>query len=88
MANSQESEEAELARMIAEEEAAEAARAKKDEKAKKAEKQVLVPVRLNRAHWIGEERHDPPEVLELAPKEARRLIEAGVADRMDPLPGE
>ncbi|WP_167522469.1 MULTISPECIES: hypothetical protein [unclassified Mesorhizobium] len=49
---------------------------------------VLVPVRLIRAHWIKEERHEIGKVLELDTAEARRLINAGVAERNDPLPGE
>jgi hypothetical protein len=49
---------------------------------------VTVPVKLNRAHWIGTERHEIGETLDVDPAEARRLINAGIADRMDPLPGE
>lgn len=49
---------------------------------------VTAPVKLNRAHWIGTERHEIGETLDLDPAEARRLIDLGVADRADPLPGE
>lgn len=52
-----------------------------------AEKKLIV-VKLIRSHWIGEERHDAPEIIEVEPAEARKLIEAGVALRTDPLPGE
>lgn len=54
----------------------------------KAEKANLVAVRLVRSHWIGEYRHDAPETLEVEPAEARRLVDAGVAARTDPIPGE
>jgi len=47
-----------------------------------------VAVKLNRAHWIGEERHDPPEVVSVPLSEALRLIETGLASRTDPLRAE
>jgi len=53
-----------------------------------ADKDILAPVKLVRAHWIGEDRHEIGASLDLEPAEARRLINAGVAVRNDPLPGE
>lgn len=78
-------EEAELQRMIDEEEAAKADKSGKADK-KKAVK--TIPVKLNRAHWIGEERNEIGAIIDVEPAEARRLIDAGVASRTDPLPGE
>jgi hypothetical protein len=51
--------------------------------AEKTEK--LIKVKLLRAHWIGEERINPPAELEVSLEEALRLIEAGVASRTDVL---
>lgn len=48
-------------------------------------KEKTIPVLLKRAHWVGEERHEPGEVLEVTLEEALRLIEAGVAGRTDTL---
>lgn len=78
-------EEAELQRLINEEEAANAGKVAKADK-KKAGKDI--PVKLNRAHWIGEDRNEIGTTIEVEPAEARRLIDAGVASRTDPLPGE
>lgn len=47
-----------------------------------------IQVELKRDHWVGEERHAAGSLIEVDPKEARRLIDAGVANRTDPLPGE
>lgn len=44
-----------------------------------------VIVELKRAHWIGEERHEPGELLEVDIDTALRLISSGVATRTDPL---
>lgn len=44
-----------------------------------------VIVELKRAHWIGEERHNPGELLEVDIDTALRLVERGVAGRTDPL---
>lgn len=44
-----------------------------------------VIVELKRAHWIGEERHEPGELLEVDFDKALELIENGVAGRTDPL---
>jgi hypothetical protein len=44
-----------------------------------------VIIELKRAHWIGEERHNPPELLEVDFDTALRLISSGVATRTDPL---
>jgi hypothetical protein len=54
-----------------------------------------VMVRLLRSHWIGEERHDPPEEI-IVPlddqpdgtKGARTLLSKGVAERTDALKAE
>lgn len=51
-----------------------------------AEKKIIIE--LVRAHWVGEDRHEPGALLEVEPKEARRLVDAGVAARTDPIPGE
>ncbi|WP_167522486.1 MULTISPECIES: hypothetical protein [unclassified Mesorhizobium] len=47
-------------------------------------------VKLVRAYWLedGIDRLEAGELLELPLDEARRLINAGVAERTDPLPGE
>jgi hypothetical protein len=52
----------------------------------KTAKAVLVE--LKRDHWVGTERHEAGEWIEATPKEARRLVDAGVAARTDPMPGE
>lgn len=52
-------------------------------------KQVLAPIRLIRDTWVGEERIVADgSIIEMPAKDARRLIDAGVAERADPLPGE
>jgi hypothetical protein len=51
---------------------------------KKPDGQTVI-VELKRAHWIGEERHNPPELLEVDFDTALRLISSGVATRTDPL---
>lgn len=87
-------EEAELARMQAEEDAkkaAEAAAAAKAEEEKKAAEAAakLAPVKLLRDFWPEEDKRvQSGEVIELPAATARLLIEAGVAERADPLPGE
>jgi len=55
---------------------------------KKGGSVASVKVVLKRSHWIGEERHDPPEVLSVDIDTAMRLIEKGVAGRTDPLKAE
>jgi len=47
-----------------------------------------VKVKLNRDHWVGEDRMPAGIMLDVEPKEARRLVDAGVASRTDPIPGE
>ncbi len=50
-----------------------------------------VAVKLVRAYWLADGvdgRINPPEIIELPVDEARRLLNAGVAERVDPLPGE
>jgi hypothetical protein len=47
-----------------------------------------VLVELKRDHWVGTERHAAGKWIEATPKEARRLVDAGVAARTDPMPGE
>ena len=87
-------EEAELQRMIDEEEAEKAAAlAEEHQSEPEPMHQPVLPERtvevmLVRAHWVGEQRHEPQEVLVVNVPEARRLIDAGVATRMDLLPGE
>jgi len=47
------------------------------------------PIRLIRDTWVGETRvRADGEVIEMPTADARRLIDAGVAERADPLPGE
>lgn len=49
----------------------------------------LAPIKLIRDTWVGEERIPADgAIIEMPVKDARRLIEAGVAERADPLPGE
>ncbi|WP_164548805.1 hypothetical protein [Mesorhizobium sp. M7D.F.Ca.US.005.01.1.1] len=49
----------------------------------------LAPIKLIRDTWVGEERIKADgTVINMPAKDARRLIEAGVAERADPLPGE
>lgn len=51
--------------------------------------EVLAPIRLVRDTWVGEERVKADgTIIEMPAKDARVLIEAGVAERCDPLPGE
>ena len=48
-----------------------------------------VPLRLKRDTWQGEERIVADGEITYWPlDEAKRLIDAGVADRADPLPGD
>ena len=51
--------------------------------ADKTEKKIIVE--LKRAHWLGEERHEPGELLEVDLDTALRLISNGVATRTDAL---
>lgn len=54
-----------------------------------AEKEKTTPIKLLRDTWIGEDRIVADgSVRDFPLKEARRLIDAGVAERADPLPGE
>ena len=49
----------------------------------------LAPVKLLRDTWVGEDRVVADgSIIEMPAKHARILIEAGVAERADPLPGE
>jgi hypothetical protein len=49
----------------------------------------LAPIKLIRDTWVGEERIKADgTVINMPAKDARALIEAGVAERCDPLPGE
>ena len=58
-----------------------------DDDKKGAAKQA--PIRLLRDTWVGEDRITADgSIIEMPAKDARRLIEAGVAERADPLPGE
>lgn len=53
------------------------------------DKVKLAPVKLLRDYWPKEnERIEAGTVLDLPTADAKRLIEAGVAERADPLPGE
>lgn len=55
----------------------------------KQEKPKLAPIRLVRDTWVGENRIVADgSIIEMPAKDARALIEAGVAERADPLPGE
>jgi hypothetical protein len=45
-------------------------------------------VELKRAHWIGEDRHEPGELIEVDIDTALKLVENGVAGRTDPLKAE
>ena len=53
-----------------------------------ADKSVIV--KLVRDYWVEEgiDRVKAGELVELPVDEARRLLNAGVAERTDPLPGE
>lgn len=54
-----------------------------------ADKPILAPIKLKRDTWVGEERIIADgSIIEMPAKDARRLIDAGVAERADPLPGE
>ena len=54
-----------------------------------ADKEILAPIKLIRDTWVGEERIVADgKIIGMPAKDARRLIEAGVAERADPLPGE
>lgn len=60
-----------------------------DGNGKKGGAAKLVPVKLLRDTWQGETRIVADgSVIDLPPADARRLIDAGVAERADPLPGE
>lgn len=49
----------------------------------------LAPIVLIRDTWVGEERiRADGKIIEMPAKDARRLIDAGIAERADPLPGE
>lgn len=53
------------------------------------EKEKTAPIRLIRDTWVGSERVPADgKVIPMPVKDARRLIDAGVAERADPLPGE
>lgn len=53
------------------------------------EKEKTAPIRLIRDTWVGNERIVADgSIIEMPSKDARRLIDAGVAERADPLPGE
>lgn len=55
----------------------------------KETKAKLAPIKLLRDTWVGEERIPADgTIIEMPAKDARRLIDAGVAVRCDPLPGE
>lgn len=52
-------------------------------------KQVLAQIKLLRDTWVGENRVAADgSIIEMPAKDARALIDAGVAERADPLPGE
>lgn len=54
-----------------------------------SEKVKTAPVKLLRDYWpVNDERQAAGVVVDLPVPEAKRLIEAGVAERADPLPGE
>ncbi len=54
-----------------------------------SEKVKTAPVKLLRDYWPEPDTREPAgKSLELPVPEAKRLIEAGVAERADPLPGE
>ena len=52
------------------------------------DKPKTVPVMLLRDYWPETERVAAGTKIDLPSAEARRLIDAGVAGRADPLPGE
>ncbi len=53
------------------------------------EKPKLAQIKLVRDTWVGDDRIVADgSIIEMPAKDARRLIEAGVAERADPLPGE
>ena len=60
-----------------------------DDNGRKGGAVKLAPIKLLRDTWVGEERIPADgSIIEMPAKDARRLIEAGVAQRADPLPGE
>lgn len=60
-----------------------------DENGKKGGAVKMAPIRLVRDTWVKEDRIVADgSIIELPAKDARRLIDAGVAVRADPLPGE
>lgn len=52
------------------------------------EMKKLTPITLLRDYWPETERVKAGTKMDLPVAEAKRLIEAGVAERADPLPGE
>ena len=60
-----------------------------DNSGKKGGVAKLAPIRLIRDTWVGEQRIPADgSIIKMPAKDARRLIDAGVAVRADPLPGE
>lgn len=60
-----------------------------DKDGKKGGAAKLAQIRLVRDTWVGTERIVADgSIIDMPAKDARRLIEAGVAERADPLPGE
>jgi hypothetical protein len=53
--------------------------------AKDDTKTDTVIVELKRAHWIGEERHEAGELIEVDIDTALKLTSNGVATRTDPI---
>jgi len=55
----------------------------------KQKSQKTMPIRLLRDVWVGTDRvRVDGKTIEMPIADARRFIEAGVAERADPLPGE
>jgi len=52
---------------------------------KEQPKEQGIIVELKRAHWIGTERHEPGELIEVDLDTALKLCSNGVATRTDPL---
>lgn len=51
--------------------------------------EATTPVKLLYAYWISEDdRIEEGAIIELPVSQARKLIEAGKAERSDPFPGE
>ena len=54
-----------------------------------AEDKKTVPIKLVRDTWVGEKRISADgTIIDMPTADARKLIDAGVAQRADPLPGE